>query len=970
MRIALFRQALLPILLISLSACVFAQTATLHGHVTDETRVAVAAARVTLIDASRVTRTSTTDDSGEYIFQALPSGSYTISASAPQLTSTTPSTVVLHSGNQTFDLQLRVVVTTERVNVRDTAGPAVNTETAANASALVLSGDDLQALSDNPDDLQADLQALAGPSAGPNGGSIFIDGFSGGEIPPKESIREIRINQDPFSAEYDKLGYGRIEIFTKPGAAKWRGTVDYNYANDIWNSRNPYSPQKAPLLLNEFEGGGGGPLGRRASFTVDAQRNMVDNGSVVNGVNLNPVSFAIQPFTSVYRTPQRFTRVSPRVDYELSEKHSLSLRYGFTQGDINGAGIGGFDVASRGYRTQFTHNLAQLSETAVLGTTVNEFRFQYYRDANRMIAFDPSPSLQVLGSFNAGGAQLGRSFDTQTAYELQDYTSVLRGKHTWRFGVRLRRQVDDSIAPVNFNGTFTFGGGLAPVLDAENRPIPGQVQQIASIERYRRTVLFQQLGYTPSQIRALGGGATQFSIASGMPGLSVHQFDAGLFVGDTWRMQPNLTISYGLRYEWQTNIHDGRDISPRISLAWAPGNSNHRKTVLRIGAGLFYDRFALSNTLSAGRYNGIVQQQYVTAEPDTFPNAPLTSTARIQPGQTVQRLASDLRVPYIIQSAVGLERQLFSGVTLAVTYTNSHGLHLLRIRDINAPLRNSFPLGQPGPVFLIESSGVYNQNQLITNVTAKVNANMSLFGFYVFNHAMSDTDGVNSSPANPYSFAGEYGPASTDIRHRITVGGSINTRWNVRLSPFVIAQSGAPFNITAGSDLYGTTLFNARPGLPNDRTKAGLIATQYGLLDPNPTPDEALIARNFGRGPAQITVNLRLAKTIGFGPERGAPPKGAATSGPVGANASNSAAATGAGIRNIIGAPSAARRYNLIFSLSARNVLNHNNPGPIIGNITSPLFGRANQVAASANGEGFSENASNRRLEVQIRFTF
>jgi len=199
-------------------------------------------------------------------------------------------------------------------------------------------------------------------------------------------------------------------------------------------------------------------------------------------------------------------------------------------------------------------------------------------------------------------------------------------------------------------------------------------------------LLFQQLGYSPQQIRALGGGATQFSVSAGTAALSVHQVDTGLFVADNWRLRPNLTLSYGLRYEWQTHVHDWRDLGPRLSVAWAPGGSTRRKTVLRAGFGMFYDRFALAHTLSAARYNGVVQQQYVIANPDTFPNAPAASTLGSEPGQLVQRIASDLRAPYILQSAVTVERQLFPGVTLAVTYTNSRGLHLLRSRDVNAPL--------------------------------------------------------------------------------------------------------------------------------------------------------------------------------------------------------------------------------------------------------------------------------------------
>ena len=311
---------------------------------------------------------------------------------------------------------------------------------------------------------------------------------------------------------------------------------------------------------------------------------------------------------------------------------------------------------------------------------------------------------------------------------------------------------------------------------------------------------------------------------------------------------------------------------------------------------------------------------------------------------------------------------------------------MFRSEDINAPLPGTynpnvqssgvFPRGHPGPVQLMESAGLYNQNQLIANVNARLNAGFSLFGFYVLNRAMSNTDGIGTFPANPYNFKGEYGPASTDVHHRMTVGGSINFKWNVRVSPFVIVQSGPPFDITAGSDLYGTTQFNGRPGIATDPNKPGLIQTRYGLLDPNPTPGEPTLARNFGRGPGQISVNLRVAKTIGFGANHegaGAdsrPGPGGGGGGERGGGGLAPAAVSGRGLGNVLGRPTTSHRYNLTLSMSVRNLLNHNNPGPITGNITSPLFGAANQIAGAQNGEGFYETANNRRLEMQIRFSF
>jgi hypothetical protein len=446
----------------------------------------------------------------------------------------------------------------------------------------------------------------------------------------------------------------------------------------------------------------------------------------------------------------------------------------------------------------------------------------------------------------------------------------------------------------------------------------------------------------------------------------------------------------GLRYETQTNIHDWRDFGPRIGLAWAPGGSakSRPKSVIRAGFGMFYDRFALANTVTALRYNGTVQQQYVINEPEFFPTVPsIASLAGIQATQrAVQEISTDLRAPYVMQTAIGVERQLPFNTTVAVTYANTHGLHLLRSQDINAPLPGTydplvpasgvFPLGNSNPLLLMESSGLYNQNQLITNVNARVNRKISLTGSYVYNRGSSNTDGLGTFPANPYDFAGEYGPAATDVRHRLNLSGSIDTKWDVRFSPNINMSSGPPFNITAGQDLYGDTLFNGRPGIPTDPNKAGLILTPYGLLDPNPTPGETVLTRNYGRGPGTVMVNLRVAKTFSFGragERSAAAPGGFGGAGPGGGPGGSGPGRGGnAGIFNTGGggttSASANRRYTLSIAMAVRNLINHTNPGPITGDITSPLFGRANQTAGS--GGFFSESANNRRLELQTRFTF
>ena len=982
----------------------FAQTGTLKGVVTDESGGVVAGAKVTLTSSSGQVRETVSNKEGAYSFSNLAFDTYSVQGSAAQLTLAEPAEVTLSSAAQILNLQLKVAEMHQQVNVGDQAGEAVTTDSAGNASSVVLRGKDLDALGDDPEDLAADLQAMAGPSAGPNGGAFYIDGFSGGQIPSKDSILEVRINQNPFSPEYDTLGYGRIEILTKPGGEKFHGSLYDNFGDSFWNSRNPYAAEKAPFFLDEYGGSLEGPLSTKASFFIAADGAAINNGAIINGTTLDPNTFAIiDPFTQVFTIPQRRTTVSPRVDYQLTPSDTLSLRYAFQTVDIQHSGVGSFNLVSTGFHNQGEGNTLQISNTKVLGSNIiNQTRFQFDRQTITSISDNAGAQIDVLNAFVGGGAQLGTSSNVLNSFELQNYTTISHNAHTWRFGVRVRAAILNNDSPINYGGTFVFSGGLAPELDANNQPVLDSsgnsiLVNIDSIESYRRTLVFQQTGFSPGQIRTIGGGASQFSINAGTPALSVDQEDVGAFVSNEWRLKRNLTINLGLRYEGQTNINDWTDFAPRLGLAWAPGgrkSGSKAKTVIRSGFGLFYQRFDIANFLTLERFNGETQQQYVVTNPDFFPAIPpVSSLTSAGSQQAIEKLSPNLRAPYIMQSALSVERQLPARTTLALTYVNSHSSNQFLTNDINAPLAGTYnpqapgsgtyPLGTPEAVFEVASSGTYNQNELIANVNSRISGAVSLFGSYVYNHALSNTDysppprntdfnpaisfgalGVGTSPANPYSMAGEYGPASTDIRNQGTFGGSIAMKWGFSFNPLLILESGAPFNITVGQDLYGDTLFNGRPGIAVDPTRPGLIPTKYGLLDPNPIPGEEILPRNFGRGPGLVMANMRITKSFAFGPagETAAPATGGRrpATGPF-----STGGASG-------GSSSTGHRYVLSVSMSIRNIINHDNPGPIIGNITSPLFGRANQPygAGSLGGTGFSESADNRRLELQIRLRF
>jgi hypothetical protein len=944
-------------------------TGSLKGMITDESGAMIPGAKVAVLTPDGKEKTTTTGSDGRYVFTGLPKGVYSVEAEMSGFRQTKPALITIGDGAATLNIALAIAANKQEITVQESVAPAVSTDPSQNASAIVMRGEELAALSDDPDDLQSDLEALAGPAAGPNGGQIYVDGFTGGDapLPSKDAIREVRVNQNPFSPEYDAIGFGRIEILTKPGADKLRGSGYFNYGADALNSRNPYAPEKAPFALKEYGGNVGGPLGKKASLFTDLDRRDIDSGGIINAIVLNPTTLTANPFTQTFSSPLRRLRSSTRLDYQLNKSNTLIFRYTLNRDGSTNAGVGNFSLSTQGYHTLAKEHDFEFTETAVLSARViNETHYQFRHQNSAQSADDTAPAIAVSNSFTGGGSAAGLHDYIHHHYETQNYTSVTSAAHTWKFGVRLRAVDIQDTAMQNFNGTYTFGGAYAPVLGPGNMPVvPGIVcdanapaiqgcETISSIEQYRRTLLFQQMGLPAAQIRLLGGGATQFSINTGNAFVHAGGWDVGLFVGDDWKLQPNLTVSIGLRYETQANIRDRSDWAPRLGFAWSPGKAttaaNH-KFVVRGGFGIFYDRFSEQNVLLAQRFNGVSQQQYVVTDPDTFPNIPSTATlAGFATAQTIHTLSSSLQAPYVLQSALGLERQLPGHTTVAVNVIDTHGLHELVSRDINAPLPGTYtgvpgsgvyPYGKAGPILEMESAGLYNQSQVAVNVNSQMNAKTSLFGYYSLNFAKSNTDGVGSSPANQYDLREDYGPAATDVRNRVGFGGSVSPKWGLRLSPLVTLQSGAPFNIVTSQDVYGDTLLTARPGIVMNPDQPGVLETKYGLLDPNPAPGETILPRNFGHGPGLFSVNLRLSKTFGFGPEL----------------PSTNSKAT-----------SATHRYNLTFSASARNAFNHVNPGPVVGNINSPFFGESTQIAGGSGAFGGSSN--NRRLELQARFSF
>jgi hypothetical protein len=973
--------------------------ASLRGTITDPSGALVPEALVQLRGPGGEQR-ATTNTGGQYLFPTLPSGKFNVRVIAKGFTvGQRPGLEI--KGPTVFDLQLTIEAASQVVNVEDEANRvAVNTDPTSNGGALVLGQKELQALSDDPDELSQQLQAMAGPGAGPEGGQIYIDGFTGGNLPSKSSIREVRINSNPFSSEYDRPGFGRIEIFTKPGTDALHGQVFFQYNDQYFNSRSPLYTQSSslPPYKNLFFGGNlSGPIKKgKASFTLDFERRDITENAFILATDLNS-SLIPQTVNQALLTPQTRTTVSPRMDYAINANNTLVVRYQDVRIGLDNQGAGSFNLPSTAYNQSTTEQDVQATETAVFSPAlINEARFQYMHTTSVYSVAGDAPSTSVAGAFTSGSATVGDSNNHTNKWELSNMTTLTHGTHTIKWGGRLRQSFNNDTALTNFNGTFTFLGGLGEELDANGQPIAGTSVELTGLQAYQLILLLQKEGYSTAEIRAAGGGASFFSINAGTALTRVPQFDIGLYANDDWRIRPNFTLSYGLRYETQTNIRDFGDWSPRLGIAWGlDGRANKAaKTVLRAGFGVFYDRVTDTNTLNAIRYSGETQQSYLISNPDFFPSIPsLSSLAGTLQPQTLQLLDPSLKAPRLYQANIGVDRQINSHVRLSANYINSRGVHLLRQTDANAPLpgTNTYPYGDNTVRILTESVGFSRTSQLFINPTVNYKK-LFLFGFYALSYGKDDNEGL---PADPYNLRAEWGPSSFgDVRHRAVLGTGIPLPWKITATPFFNVSSGTPYNITTGlPDPSGDGSAVQRPALVDLSASActgasSKYAPGFGCFNLNPAAGTTTIERNAGRGPASVNLSMRLSRTWGFGSfgesgpadkdapppgmggVRGGPgPGGPGGGGPGGGGPGGGGPPPGGPPPSGIFGSSSAKRYNLTLTIMAMNVLNHPNFASPNGDLSSPFFGQSLSLQGGFGPEGAS-STYDRKISLQLRLTF
>ncbi len=910
----------------------------IHGDVTDPSGAVIPGATVTVTTSSgKVAATVTSSDTGTYSVTPLKPGDYTVDITEQGFAPFHADNVAVREDHVSkLDATLAIAVQKQQVEVHSEE-QHVSTSPGNNASSLDLKGNALNALSDNPDDLQNELEALAGPGAGPNGAQIYIDGFSGGQLPPKSDIREIRINNNPFSAQFSRLGYGRIEIFTKAGTGHWHGSYHVRGNDSSFDAPNPLlnanlrpgqtaTAQEPSYYGYDMFGNLSGPIAKHASFNFDLFYHNSHDQSIINATDPNNLNSTLH---EAFPQPSSRIYVSPRVDFQVGQNNTFTVRYAFFRASNTNNGVGETVLPSQATDSTFSDNTLQASDSIIMNKNlVDDIRFQYHRRHSEQTSQSSLPSVSLSNQFVTGGNSSQTSRNSSNDTEFQDYFTASAGSHALSFGMRMRTYNENDYSDSGSNGAYTFTSQ--------------QAYEAGTPSRYSYTKINN-------------------------PTASSTLYDLAFYYQDNWTVNPRFTFSYGVRWEGQNHISDHSDWAPRVSFAYAL-NGNSKKaatTVLRAGYGWFYHRFGISNVIQTIQHNmtGTPNQQEFTITNPPFYNPNQTTqidSSSSFPGAstsapTYYNIDPRFSSPNDMQGAVGIDQQITKHITSNVTYLYTRGIHQFITNNIGAianenvdPQTNTYTGTVTPPtqnIYQFQSDGIYKENQIIATVHAFYKE-LTLFSYYSYSNAKSDTSGMPTVPSKPTL---DYGRANFDVHNRVFVLATLQLPYRVTLAPMLFAQSGNPFNITTGSDLTGNNAYNSRPTFAKSCSEPNTIKTPYGCLNADPIgTNEPIIPHNLGTGPANYGMNLRISKVIGFGPKV----KGGGGGGFHHHHGHGLGARGLSGNSGPIGRFNARvpRKYTLTLAAFASNVFNHPNLAPPNGtiNLTQPTANNPNACANSS----------------------
>jgi hypothetical protein len=807
-----------------------------RGVVSDPLGAPVGEAEVRLRDESRRLWIALSDAQGKYLLQDVPPGAYTITMSYPGFKDASAPVQVEAGRSASVAASLKIAYS-ESIEVRQSLS-----DPAHNPSTVILSSRDVERLPGDETLFLERLAQLAG-AARVEDLALYVDGFQEYKrIPPRGTVDVIRINSNPFSAEFAGKSARRVEITTKPGADIFHGSARLQFRNNRLNARAPGEPALAPMKYNNTNGYLQGPLAKgRAGFLVYAGVWEQGESSTIRTTLVDPVSYRIDSYTASAASPLVQKSLLAKVDFTLFNQR-MNATFMRNTGRHRNQGLeGGFALPEHAYETATAEDVGRLWWASIGRRSVNDARLQVSRSRLQLTPRTTAPEVIVLNAFTAGGNQEMAASRSSLAVQAADTFLFQAGRHLFKGGVQIDAALRTSADRAGFGGSFTFGAGVERdaagrvILDASGQPIV-----ISPIESYRRTL-----------VGLPGYGPTQFAIVRGNPDLRVSQWSAGVFLLDDWTISRKFSLSWGVRQEIQNHVTEQAALAPRAYVSWAV--DAEAKTIVKAGAGLFYASVDPDLALQTQKLDGTHQEQLTVSNPAFFSEIPSLDTIPGAVSRTLYRSAEHLRQPGTWRTSAALERRLPGDLWVVAEYARDRGTNLLRSRWLSGTPRT----------FQFESGGRSSQHSMLLALRGHVGRS-TFFANYTLARAQGDTDGAFSVLTNSGNPSEDYGTLATSRRHVTAAGATLVLPRDVYITPAVTFASGLPFDITTGIDNNGDTLFNDRPAFAQ-AGEPGAVETPYGWLTPTPRPGDAIVPRNLGREASQATFNLSAAKMFKSG---------------------------------------------------------------------------------------------------------
>jgi hypothetical protein len=859
------------------------QPSQLRLTVVDQSKAGVpgATVRITRPDGTEIT--VATNERGQTTIPALPTGPIRVHVEFPGFEPyDAPLTLQRGTNDATVTLVIEgvreEVVVDERAALDDRTGNSLTT---------TLEEEDIAELPDDPDELAQVLEQMTGGA-----GAVFqVDGFRGGTLPPRDEIRQIRFRVNSFSADNHDAGRVQIQIITRPNVRAWSGNANFGLRSDVLNARNAFAREQTPELFRRFSAGMRGPIvnGRTSlRLNVDGNRSY-DSGTIVAQLE-DRSTLATQ-----FRRPVEVTNFTTGIEHALTPDQTLRIEYRREQGTRQNQGVGDFNLLERASTRTTTEQRFRTSVQGLFGGRIlNQTRVEMNVDESAADSMSGAPTIRVIDAFTRGGAGVASRNTTKT-FQFANDTDFTRGVHVMRAGFLLDVANFHEFDARNAAGTFTFSS-----LDAFLAGKPDNFTQ------------------------RLGTATTSFTY-----------YQLGLYWQDDIRLNRTLSISLGARQEMQSYIDRSVNVMPRLGFTWNPGGS---RTAIRGGYGTFYDWYEASLHDQTIRVDGQLQRDLLILDPG-YPDPAGGLQAEVLPGGRVQA-APALKMPYVQQASIGVERPIGEFLTLQTSYQWQRGSNQLRSRNVNAPDEFGVrPDPNVGTVTQIESTGRMKSDRLNINANYRIPQRNLFFNVgYNLSQVKNHANNATSLPANSLDPDADWGPASQDIRHRLF--STVNYTFPLRVRANLTNQfsSAPPFTITTGSD-------DNRDGVSNDRPPG--------------------VGRNTGRSKPRMETNLRITRTFGFGGSRtveggGGPPQGGfggggGRGGPQGGGGPRGGG--GGGPRGG-GGNNPDERFSVEVFAQVSNLLNRVNYGGFSGNLRSSFFGRPTSSGPA------------RRVELGLNFRF